>query len=68
MFRDGVGDGDLRYVADYEAKQLAECFQHFGSSYCPQFGVIVVQKRINTKIFAILVSKCKTISLNGPTF
>ena len=57
VFRDGVGDGDLPSVADYEAKQLAECFQHFGASYRPKFAIIVVQKRINTKLFALLVSK-----------
>ena len=55
VFRDGVGDGDLPSVANYEAKQLADCFQSFGASYQPKFGIVVVQKRINTKIFALQV-------------
>jgi len=52
VFRDGVGDGDLLNVSEYEVAQLATCFSQFGAAYQPNFAVIVVQKRINTKLFA----------------
>ena len=55
VFRDGVGDGDLPTVANHEVQQLAECFKEFGPDYRPRMGVIVVQKRINTKLFALKV-------------
>jgi len=51
VFRDGVGDGQLRMVKDYEVAQLSECFSNFGPDYCPKLVVIVVQKRINQRIF-----------------
>ena len=56
MYRDGVGDGQLPVVAEYEVKQLSECFALFGETYEPRLAVIVVQKRINTRIFARVVS------------
>ena len=52
MFRDGVGDGQLHTVAGYEVQQLSECFALFGESYVPRMAVVVVQKRINTRIFS----------------
>ncbi|KAI0210741.1 Piwi-like protein 2 [Lamellibrachia satsuma] len=52
VYRDGVGDGQLPVVAGYEVKQLSECFALFGETYEPRLAVIVVQKRINTRIFA----------------
>jgi aubergine-like protein len=51
VFRDGVGDGQLNTVAGYEVKQLEECFTHFGEAYQPKMAVVIVQKRINTRIF-----------------
>jgi len=51
VFRDGVGDGQLRMVKDFEVPQLSECFANFGADYCPKLVVIVVQKRINQRIF-----------------
>ncbi|XP_033118833.1 piwi-like protein 1 [Anneissia japonica] len=50
IFRDGVGDGQLSMVADYEQKQLSECFASFGANYNPSLAIVVVQKRINTRI------------------
>ncbi|KAK6165172.1 hypothetical protein SNE40_023615 [Patella caerulea] len=50
VYRDGVGDGQLRAVADYEVKQLYTCFAHF-NNYEPKMAVVIVQKRINTRIF-----------------
>lgn len=52
MFRDGVGDGQLRVVKEFEVPQLEECFANFGADYCPKLVVIVVQKRINQRILA----------------
>lgn len=51
MYRDGVGDGQLHIVANYEVQQLSESFALF-ESYKPKLAVIVVQKRINMRIFA----------------
>ncbi|XP_035670589.1 piwi-like protein 1 [Branchiostoma floridae] len=53
IFRDGVGDGQLNTVAGYEVEQLRECASYFGGeSYQPRLAVVIVQKRINTRIFA----------------
>ncbi|KAL0126990.1 hypothetical protein PUN28_005374 [Cardiocondyla obscurior] len=51
IFRDGVGDGDLDYVENYEVKQLLATFSRIAPNYKPQLSVIIVQKRINTRIF-----------------
>ncbi|XP_071483412.1 piwi-like protein 1 [Diadema antillarum] len=53
IFRDGVGDGQLNVVGTYEQEQLSQCFAMFGETYQPQLAIVVVQKRINTRIFAI---------------
>lgn len=58
VFRDGVGDGQLRTVAGYEVQQLSECFTLFGESYEPKMAVVIVSKRINARIFASQVSCC----------
>ncbi|ESO83925.1 hypothetical protein LOTGIDRAFT_210915 [Lottia gigantea] len=50
IYRDGVGDGQLRAVADYEVKQLHTCFAHF-PNYNPNMALVIVQKRINTRLF-----------------
>ncbi|XP_012234676.1 piwi-like protein Ago3 [Linepithema humile] len=51
IFRDGVGDGDISYVQNYEIKQFMATFNRIAQNYKPQLSVIVVQKRINTRIF-----------------
>ncbi|XP_025076463.1 piwi-like protein 1 [Pomacea canaliculata] len=51
VYRDGVGDGQLPMVSDYEVQQIESCFAKFGADYFPKTTVIVVQKRINTRIF-----------------
>lgn len=56
MFRDGVGDGQLQVVSNYEVKQLQECFVLLGASYEPKLCVVVVQKRISQRIFSVKVS------------
>lgn len=49
VFRDGVSEGQLPIVSEHEVAQLRSCFT---ADYNPQLCVIVVQKRINTRIFA----------------
>ncbi len=48
IFRDGVSDGQLSYVAEHEVKQLRTCF---GENYSPKMSVVIVQKRINARLF-----------------
>ncbi|XP_060712681.1 piwi-like protein 2 [Hemiscyllium ocellatum] len=51
VYRDGVSDGQLNAVTDYELPQLLKCFEVF-SNYHPKMIVIVVQKRISTNLYA----------------
>ncbi|XP_043787513.1 piwi-like protein Ago3 [Apis laboriosa] len=53
VYRDGVGDGQLDTVAKYEVKQLLATFKTIEINYQPTLTVIVVQKRINTRLFEI---------------
>lgn len=48
IFRDGVSEGQLSTVADHEVAQFRSCFT---DEFCPQIAVIVVQKRISTRMF-----------------
>jgi len=56
IFRDGVGDGQLKEVAEHEVEQIASCFAMFdkvyGEQYLPKLTVVVVSKRINVKFFS----------------
>ncbi|VVC90369.1 unnamed protein product, partial [Leptidea sinapis] len=53
MYRDGVGDGQLKLLRDYEVPQLQICFKSLGDTdYKPTLTYVVVQKRINTRIFS----------------
>lgn len=56
IFRDGVGDGQLDIVSNYEVKQFIETFNYIEPGYAPRLSMIVVQKRINARIFASHVS------------
>jgi len=60
IFRDGVGDGQLDTLADHEVKQMQRSFLTFGEEYQPRCATVVVQKRINTRIFSQvgLISAC----------
>jgi len=55
VFRDGVGDSMLETVANHEVSQLLSCFTSFEQYKIqpPGLIVVVVQKRINTRFFAI---------------
>ena len=51
VFRDGVGDGQMRTVSQYEVPQMESCFSLFGDTYKPRLATVVVQKRIQARIF-----------------
>jgi aubergine-like protein len=53
IYRDGVSDGQLAIVRDYEVVQIENAIMDFGKAfadYMPTISVIIVQKRINTKL------------------
>ena len=52
IYRDGVSEGQLSVVSDHEVAQLRSCF---ATDYCPQIAVVVVQKRISTRVFSLQV-------------
>lgn len=52
IFRDGVGDGQLKTVRDFELPQFVRLFSRISSEYKPKLTYVVVQKRINTRIYA----------------
>ena len=52
FYRDGVGDGQLPAVVETEMPQLLSCFQNLGQDYKPGVAIVVVKKRINTRLFA----------------
>ncbi|XP_075457581.1 piwi-like protein 2 isoform X3 [Ascaphus truei] len=51
VYRDGVSDGQLLTVQNYEIPQLQTCFLTF-ENYSPRIVVIVVQKRISTNMYS----------------
>uniref|UniRef100_T1IXK7 Piwi domain-containing protein n=1 Tax=Strigamia maritima TaxID=126957 RepID=T1IXK7_STRMM len=51
VYRDGVSDGQLRFVVDHEILQIENSFK-MTENYKPKLSVVIVQKRINTRIFA----------------
>lgn len=51
IIRDGVGDGQLEYTKRHEVFQFEEVLKLFGLETTLCF--IVVQKRINTRVFSI---------------
>jgi aubergine len=60
IFRDGVSDSQLLPVCEIEINNLKS---YFSQDYCPKMAFIVVQKRINTRIFSpkVLITLKKTI-------
>ncbi|XP_004707651.1 piwi-like protein 2 [Echinops telfairi] len=50
VYRDGVSDGQLKTVANYEIPQLQKCFEAF-DNYQPKMVVFVVQKKISTNMY-----------------
>ncbi|KAM8962021.1 piwi-like protein 1 [Pelodytes ibericus] len=54
IYRDGVGDGQLQALVNYEISQFLDCIKSAGKDYSPKLTVIVVKKRINARFFAHL--------------
>lgn len=53
IYRDGVGDGQLKMCENYELAQLKDACKLYLVGYEPKFTFIVVQKRINTRMYAM---------------
>lgn len=51
VYRDGVSDGDLKLVEEVEIHDLEKSFKCYLENYCPMVTYIIVQKRINTRVF-----------------
>ncbi|KAG8452990.1 hypothetical protein GDO86_004701 [Hymenochirus boettgeri] len=52
IYRDGVGDGQLQALVNYEIPQIFDCIKSVGKDYSPKLSVVVVKKRINARFFA----------------
>uniref|UniRef100_UPI0037E74F43 piwi-like protein 1 isoform X2 n=1 Tax=Semicossyphus pulcher TaxID=241346 RepID=UPI0037E74F43 len=52
VYRDGVGDGQLHSVVNYEVSQILDSIKSMGHDYMPKLSVVVVKKRISTRFFA----------------
>ncbi|KFV63354.1 Piwi-like 1 [Dryobates pubescens] len=52
VYRDGVGDGQLSALVNYEVPQFLDCLKNISKDYNPRLTVIVVKKRLNTRFFA----------------
>ncbi|XP_053313403.1 piwi-like protein 1 [Spea bombifrons] len=52
IYRDGVGDGQLQTLVNYEVTQFLDCIQSAGKDYSPKLTVIVVKKRVSARFFA----------------
>lgn len=66
-FSDGVGDGQLKACKEFELKQMRDTCASIDESYSPAFTFIVVQKRINTKIYAVNYKTSYLISIEIPS-
>lgn len=54
IYRDGVSDGDLKQVEEIELSDLEESFKSYPGNYNPLITFIIVQKRINTRVFQVI--------------
>ncbi|KAL4105103.1 hypothetical protein QTP88_020376 [Uroleucon formosanum] len=57
IYRDGVSDGDLKQVEEIELSELIESFKNYPGHYNPMISLIIVQKRINTRVFQYMNQK-----------
>nr|XP_046242705.1 piwi-like protein 1 [Scatophagus argus]XP_046242706.1 piwi-like protein 1 [Scatophagus argus]XP_046242707.1 piwi-like protein 1 [Scatophagus argus] len=57
VYRDGVGDGQLHSVVNYEVAQIMDSIRSIGQDYMPRLSVVVVKKRINCRFFAHINGK-----------
>ncbi|KAM7179074.1 piwi-like protein 4 [Macrochelys suwanniensis] len=52
VYRDGVADGQLKMVVDYEVPQLLSVLTELTTNYSPKVSVIVVRKKCIPRFFA----------------
>uniref|UniRef100_A0AAX7TJI3 Piwi domain-containing protein n=1 Tax=Astatotilapia calliptera TaxID=8154 RepID=A0AAX7TJI3_ASTCA len=57
VYRDGVGDGQLHSVVNYEVQQIMDSIKSMGQDYNPKLSVVVVKKRISSRFFAHINGK-----------
>ncbi|KAM9743859.1 piwi-like protein 1 isoform 1-T4 [Menidia menidia] len=57
VYRDGVGDGQLHSVVNYEVSQIMDSIKAIGQDYDPKLSVVVVKKRISSRFFAMIGGK-----------
>ncbi|KAF3696050.1 Piwi-like protein 1 [Channa argus] len=57
VYRDGVGDGQLHSVVNYEVSQIIDSIKSLSDQYMPKLSVVVVKKRISTRFFAHINGK-----------
>ena len=53
VYRDGVSDTQLNVVQEHEVPQFLSCFKEMNNGHQPKFAYVVVQKRINTRLYNI---------------
>merc|ERR1711951_248183 len=58
IFRDGVSDGQMEMVEKHEAEQFISAFSAVSGTssqpaFNPGFAFVIVQKRINTRLFNV---------------
>jgi aubergine len=62
FYRDGVGEGQLEYVHNQELNKindkLSSLYEKFGDGRTPKFTFIIVNKRLNTRIFLNRGGRC----------
>ncbi|XP_047656361.1 piwi-like protein 1 isoform X2 [Tachysurus fulvidraco] len=54
VYRDGVGDGMLLSVVNYEVPQIMQSIKAMEKDYAPKLTVVVVKKRIASRFFTLL--------------
>uniref|UniRef100_A0A8C5WGW9 Piwi-like protein 2 n=1 Tax=Leptobrachium leishanense TaxID=445787 RepID=A0A8C5WGW9_9ANUR len=59
VYRDGVSDGQINTVENYEIPQLQKCFETF-ENYSPKMVFIIVQKRISTNMYSSITGEFLT--------
>jgi aubergine-like protein len=52
IYRDGVSDGQLAHVQDFEIPQIYKAFDLVAPGYKPLVAMVIVKKRGNARFFA----------------
>uniref|UniRef100_A0A1B0D353 Uncharacterized protein n=1 Tax=Phlebotomus papatasi TaxID=29031 RepID=A0A1B0D353_PHLPP len=52
FYRDGVGEGDLSHVLEFEVRKLSNDLKAMYGEGAPKLTYIIVTKRINTRLFS----------------